>query len=751
MLIQPRPHQKEILAYTQGTMGISAVPGSGKTWTLSGLAAQLISQGHLHENQEILIVTLTNSAVDNFSARINEFLETGEYQPLIPSYRIRTLHGLAHDIVRERPELVGLDTNFTIIDERAADQIQNDVASAWLQSNPSGLDSYLSQNLDDNRQDWVRREHLPKLLKSIALGFIRTAKDKQLSAADILSRLDHLPISLPLAEMGTAQYTAYQRSLAYRGAVDFDDLIRLALQALSTDTDLLERLQQRWPYILEDEAQDSSLLQEKILRQLAGGSGNWVRVGDPNQAIFESFTTANPRYLRAFMKECEFPQELPNSGRSTQSIIDLANHLIDWSRFSHPTPEVKDALQEPHIQPTPPGDPQPNPLDRPQEIYLIPTKYSPDGELADVTDSLQRWLPENSDKTVAVLVPRNQRGFDLIDRLRQKEIEVVDSLLRSSSTTRFTAGALGNLLNYLGDSGNPRKLARVYKVWRRGDREDEDAWKQVEVTSRLLENCPRVEDFIWPRPGRDWLETIDSLALTAAIHESFLIFREYIRRWQGTILLPVNQIVLSIAQDLFDNPIDLAIAHKLALLLRQAENTNPGWRLPELAGELAIIARNERRFLGFSSDDTGFNPENYKGKVVVSTVHKAKGLEWDRVYLLSVNNYSYPSGLDYDQYIPERWFIRDSLNLEAEALSQLEAAFFPDPHDWYREGQATHQARMEYVRERLRLFYVGVTRAKKELVVTWNTGRRGNLGPSIPFLELQSFWEANEAKMEDQF
>ena len=61
-------------------------------------------------------------------------------------------------------------------------------------------------------------------------------------------------------------YQDYQRSLNYRGAVDFDDLIRLALAALKADPQLVERLHQQWPYILEDEAQDSSRLQEEILR-----------------------------------------------------------------------------------------------------------------------------------------------------------------------------------------------------------------------------------------------------------------------------------------------------------------------------------------------------------------------------------------------------------------------------------------------------------------------------------------------------
>jgi len=161
-----------------------------------------------------------------------------------------------------------------------------------------------------------------------------------------------------------------------------------------------------------------------------------------------------------------------------------------------------------------------------------------------------------------------------------------------------------------------------------------------------------------------------------------------------------------------------------------------------------VIAKNERRFLGFSDEDSGFDPDKHKGEVVIATVHKAKGLEWDRVYLMSVNNYDFPSGEEYDRYISERWFIRDSLNLEAETLAQLETTFSVDAYNWYEEGTATYKARMEYVRERLRLLYVGITRARSELVITWNNGqrgqRKGNLQPALPLVALQTFLEQQQ-------
>lgn len=124
---KPRPKQAEILAYERGYMGIAAVPGSGKTWTLSRLAVEIIRSNLLADGQEVLIVTLVNSAVDNFSARIGEFIQGEQLMPKI-GYRVRTLHGLAHDIVRRRPDLLNLDENFQIVDEPDSVGIVEDAA-----------------------------------------------------------------------------------------------------------------------------------------------------------------------------------------------------------------------------------------------------------------------------------------------------------------------------------------------------------------------------------------------------------------------------------------------------------------------------------------------------------------------------------------------------------------------------------------------------------------------------------------------
>jgi DNA helicase-2/ATP-dependent DNA helicase PcrA len=339
---------------------------------------------------------------------------------------------------------------------------------------------------------------------------------------------------------------------------------------------------------------------------------------------------------------------------------------------------------------------------------------------------------------VAVLVPTNTRGFRLSEGLRQRGIECIE-VLRSARQTRLTAGALGNVLNYLSDPKSARRLATCYRVWRREDLADPERETGVEAVADLLKTCSQTERYLWPLPGEDWLEEQD-LDSDIAIEE-LEAFREIVRRWQEATVLPIDQLVLTLAQDLFTDPADLALAHKLAMVLKRVGTLNADWRLPELTDELAVVAKNQRRFLGFSDEDNGFNPDEHKGVVVVTTMHKAKGLEWDRVYLTSVSNYDFPSAQEFDRYISEKWFIRDGLDLQAETLAEFRQVFSDDPFDWPETGVASAEARIEYAAERLRLFYVGITRARKELVVTWNTGKKGDARQAIPFTALESLWE----------
>ncbi|WP_322507838.1 ATP-dependent helicase [Anaerolinea sp.] len=743
--IRLRSSQQAILNYQGGWMGISAVPGAGKTFTLSRLAANLILGGLLEEDQEVLIVTLVNAAVDNFASRIASFLREAGVMPGV-GYTVRTLHGLANDIVRERPELAGLPENYRIVDEGESDRILMDIARMWMRGHSDWIEHYLKPDLSSQDRDQVMREKIFGLISDLARTSIRYCKDQGITPQRLREELDRLPVPLPLAEVACELYEEYQKALQYRVAVDFDDLIYLAWFILERDEVLLEQLRYRWPYILEDEAQDSSRLQEEILKKLAGSPGNWVRVGDPNQAIYETFTTANPEYLISFRKQPGvIARELPESGRSSPSIIRLANLLICWSQGLDEEDALKNGLALPLIQPTSQEDPKPNPPDVPQGVTLYMKALEDRKEFELVQQSLQRWLADekNLDRTVAVLVPRNQRAMDIVEELNKHKIPVVDTLLKTTTQTRSAARMLKKVLEWLASPDSAVKLSDLYKVWRTAFSSSADEKPLIDRVAKWIHRQMPLEKWTFPLPGEDVLESEQLRQSDPALVEECVRFRELLRRWSMAVVLPVDQLILTLAQDLFTEPADLAVAHKLASALDILKNMNPDWQLKDYVDELDKIVQNERRFVGFSKDDLNFNPDDYKGRVVVATMHKAKGLEWDRVYLLSVNNYDFPAGDPEDTYIAENWFIRDHLNLSAELLEQLRILFSHDEYEWYREGVATLRARRDYVRERLRLLYVGITRARQELIVTWNTGRKGRYHAARALMALDDLWRQN--------
>ena len=146
--LQLRPAQQKILEYENGRLAISAVPGSGKTFTLSLLAAKLIGNGRIDPNQQqILIVTYLNSSVDNFKARIRQRLEANELPDI--GYTVRTLHSLALEIVRSADS--GLtDESGRVVLEGPADDLKN---------NEDVREFYLGLTLEGKRKSYRDMKH----------------------------------------------------------------------------------------------------------------------------------------------------------------------------------------------------------------------------------------------------------------------------------------------------------------------------------------------------------------------------------------------------------------------------------------------------------------------------------------------------------------------------------------------------------------------------------------------------------------
>ena len=402
--------------------------------------------------------------------------------------------------------------------------------------------------------------------------------------------------------------------------------------------------------------------------------------------------------------------------------------------------ELRNALSTPYIEPAPEGDPQPNPADHPEAIYIQKKPLTPTDEKQMVVRSLQKWLPENQDKTVAILCPIGFYAEEVVDALKEVNIEVVE-LLQTTDRTRKVCRLLEKCLASISDPSNVVKFSTAFENYLRFSMDKDEENPQIESYLSNLRKLRLLEDFLYPKTEGTSVDehTQDLLSSSAMVN-----FISHMRRWHFSAALPIDQLLLVIGNDLFSSPQDLALTHKLSLMLDLMAKDHREYRLPEFIVELSEISRNQRKFIGFSDDESAFNPELHKGKVLVTTYHKAKGLEWDRVYLMSVNNYDFPSLQENDQYKGEKWYVRGKLNLEAELIAQLKSAYAHDASAFAREpGAATISSRRDYAAERLRLLYVGITRARQSLIITWNSGKRENCTMALPLQALSIYREEN--------
>jgi DNA helicase II / ATP-dependent DNA helicase PcrA len=176
--------------------------------------------------------------------------------------------------------------------------------------------------------------------------------------------------------------------------------------------------------------------------------------------------------------------------------------------------------------------------------------------------------------------------------------------------------------------------------------------------------------------------------------------------------LPIDDLALSLGDELFArgelHEVDLAIAYQIAAILRRWRDANPHWRLPELAAQLADVAQGRRHLPITAPADLGYEPA--PGRITLTTQHSAKGLEWDAVFLVGVDGFWIPGSLEAPFL-----GVHDFLGGDPTPKQRPTALFDAGDAGLYNGRSATDSAHIEIISERLRLLYVGITRARRFL------------------------------------
>jgi DNA helicase-2/ATP-dependent DNA helicase PcrA len=739
-----RPAQEDILSYKGGRMAISAVPGSGKTFTLSLLAAKLIAENHFDpaSAQQVLVVTFLNTSVDTFRARIRKrLLEMGLEDT---GYDVRTLHSLALEVVRTAGETPG--DELIVLDDMQSRQILEAAVDGWINDNVRLWETFLPESGREYSPQMIARWR--DITANTAASFIRAAKNDRYTPEAILTTLRHYQTASdidedtpnvaqsPLMYMMTGIYSRYQASLARQGGLDYDDLIWRAADLLEHRADLVESLRVRWPFVLEDEAQDSVPLQEILLDTLTGPHGNWVRVGDPNQAITSTFTAAHPRFFSKFIDRPDVvAKTLPNSGRSAPLIIGAANAMLNWTIDQHPVPEVRrDAFRRQDILPTPPGDAQPNPPDSEAELLIRVYRHREDEEFPAIAQLAVEYARKRPHHTIAILVPTHLTGYAIAQYLDTLNADY-DNLLRGSGREREVAAAIHAVLAVLANPLDTKALNAAHSslselketgpIYEPFPEESEDSAR----FQALLRSVYRPESILFPRED----EPIESILPAGVASEEDIDRLERLTRFLRDNFdlrtMPIDDLTLALADALFApragdqsaddaaHELDLAIAYQIASQLRQWREAQPEWRLPELVAQLQSVATG-RRALNVVRDDAGYEPK--PGRISLTTQHSGKGLEWDAVFLVGIDGMWIPGSLEAP-FMGVHDFLGGDPN--AEATAQL-SYLMSDEAGIYANRTATESAHIEVICERLRLLYVGVTRARRYLHISRSRATR---------------------------
>jgi DNA helicase-2/ATP-dependent DNA helicase PcrA len=734
-----RPAQEVILNYERGLTAVSAVPGSGKTFILAMLAAELIKTGRVAamQGQNVLVVTYLNSSVETFRARIRERLDELDL-PLL-GFDVRTLHSLALEIVRTAEGGGGEDVDLpSVADESLLGRYLTRAMDMWMASHKDEWRAFLPDDSPQTRARWR------DTIERSASAFIRSAKNGRhrpdyIFLQATLARNQHNE-GLAMAEapndnwadfrlvyMLAGVYDRFQSILLRQNAMDFDDLIWRAADLLEARPSLGQALRERWPYILEDEAQDSVPLQEQLLELLAGAAGNWVRVGDPNQAITSTFTAAHPRYFNAFADRPDVTSlPLPNSGRCAPLIFNAANALVDWVCDLHPVPEVRRfAFRRQHILPTPKGDAQPNPPDSEAAIRIKVYHHREDEELPNIAGLARSYAGKYPQHTLAILVPTNDLGHKVADHLDALGADY-DSLLRGGRRLKEVAAVIQALLALMADPLDAKAYFGAHAALSELGHPAADVGElEPDKIGTLLRSIHKTEALLYPSMSQSVRSSLPEGVASDAEVDHIERLAAFLRGAFELRPLPADDMILALSDELFaqgatagESEADLAIAYLIAAEIRQWRNLHPEWRLPDISANLVDVAEGRRQLRLSLAAGVGYRPE--PGRITLATQHGAKGMEWDAVFLVGIDGLWIPDDLESAFLGVDNYLGADP---SAEAMAQL--WFVTEGDAGLHEGRtATDSAHIEVICERLRLFYVAITRARRYLHISRSRVKR---------------------------
>ena len=646
--IIPRPDQMPVLEYKSGNMAISAVPGAGKTTILLALLLKLLNCGVSPE--KIFVLTYMESAARNFREKIKNIRQDSVQLP-----NISTIHGLALRILKENGnfERLGLSSDFEICDDTQRSRIIREI----------------SDNLK------LKKSEIDEFDRGISIFKLSNGQLNIETCDNKLKKFFEF-------------FNHYQLKLSGQNLIDYDDMLISSVKLLKENSDILNHYQEICEYIIEDEAQDSSAIQQELIGLLSGKHKNLIRCGDINRAITTTFSNADVEGFRKFINDNN--KVIMNcSQRCTKDVWTLANNLVNFAQckeysinafykiFMLPV-EGKNPIQQNAVK----SKIFENPLD--EKNFVIKT--------------IKNAFAHNPKATVGILLRNNfqvAQWLNLITDSGLKSISRSESLEQKSIFK--TIFAIFCMIiepfdnNVVADNYEVLAEIGLYKP-RLG----------VEIrnleTSFIETDCDNIEN---PYLGQFYWD---------------------LNYWLSLSYLPPEELAIKIGLTYFKSEIEKSNVYLISTLIKRISliDKNLSYvvqRLGELAKKPSLSG-----FKFFSEEDE-CDREFLEGKVQIMTLHKSKGDEFDLVFLPEMTEKNLT--LDFD-----------NIKLKSSDFNENIRRTNPE-----YTARSESDLKQELISENFRLLYVAITRAKRNLYITTSKknksfGKIFEQEPSIIFSEL---------------
>ncbi len=611
--------QKDACFHTEGPVLILAGAGSGKTKVITHRIAYLLEECGVNA-WNILAITFTNKAAGEMRERVDKLIGFGA-----ESIWISTFHSMCVRILRRHIDAIGYDPHFTIYDTDDQKTLVKQICRRM--------------NIDTK-----------ELKERTILGAISQAKNELQTARRYQEAHNGNFLEQRIGEV----YAEYEKEMASNNALDFDDLLMKTVELFEAREDILRSYQERFRYICVDEYQDTNKAQFAIVKALAAGTRNLCVVGDDDQSIYK-FRGADIRNILDFEKVYPdaYVVRLEQNYRSTQNILDAANAVIANNRSR----KAKRLW-----------------TDRGEGTRIHYREFARGiDEASFVADDIDRQIRQN---------PRlSYKDFAVLYRTNAQSRQIEDKLVMESIPYNIVGGhnfydrmEVRDILSYLRVISNARddiSLQRIINVPKRGigkttvDKILTLAQNREIGALSVVENIGEYAELARAKGKLQvFAAQLSEFRSYATDHSVEDLIRKIVDDTEYEDYL--EDYDEETAEDRIDNVGELI--SKAADYERNAMESGDGDG-PSLSGfleEVSLVAEIDQ--VGESDD-----------RVLLMTLHSAKGLEFSRVYLVGMEEDIFPS-------------------FQSKQLGDM--------------GDA---GAME---EERRLAYVGITRAKDDLTIT---------------------------------